>query len=48
MLQGNQPDVQYALDVIAVTGRETVDEMRTLLGVLRSDEDLAASGRSRA
>jgi signal transduction histidine kinase len=41
VLQGKQPDVQNALDVIAVTGRETVDEMRTLLGVLRSDEDLA-------
>jgi signal transduction histidine kinase len=37
VLHGEQPDVRNALDVIAVTGRETVDEMRTLLGVLRSD-----------
>jgi signal transduction histidine kinase len=37
VLRGDQPDVRNALDVIAATGRETVDEMRTLLGVLRSD-----------
>jgi signal transduction histidine kinase len=38
VLDGEQPDVRNALDVIAEAGRETVDEMRTLLGVLRSDE----------
>jgi signal transduction histidine kinase len=38
VLDGEQPDVRNALEVIAVTGRETVDEMRTLLGVLRSDD----------
>jgi len=37
VLHGEQPDVRNALEVIAATGRETVDEMRTLLGVLRSD-----------
>jgi signal transduction histidine kinase len=38
VLHGEQPDVRNALDVIAAAGRETVDEMRTLLGVLRSDD----------
>ena len=38
VLHGEQPDVRNALEVIAATGRETVDEMRTLLGVLRSDD----------
>jgi signal transduction histidine kinase len=38
VLRGEQPDVRNALDVIAATGRETVDDMRTLLGVLRSDD----------
>jgi signal transduction histidine kinase len=38
VLRGEEPDVRNALDVIAATGRETVDEMRTLLGVLRSDD----------
>jgi len=42
VLHGEQPDVRAALEVIAVTGRETVDEMRTLLGVLRSDDGQAA------
>ena len=36
VLHGDQPHVQNALEVIAATGRQTVDEMRTLLGVLRS------------
>ena len=36
VLHGEQPDVRNALEVIAVTGRETVDGMRTLLGVLRA------------
>jgi len=41
VLHGDQPDVRNALDVIAAAGRETVDEMRTLLGVLRSDDGAA-------
>jgi signal transduction histidine kinase len=42
VLDGDQPDVRNALEVIAATGRETVDEMRTLLGVLRSEDGQAA------
>jgi signal transduction histidine kinase len=42
VLRGEQPSVQNALDVIAATGRETVDDMRTLLGVLRSADDPAS------
>ena len=38
VLHGEQPDVRNALEVIGATGRETVDEMRTLLGVLRSEK----------
>jgi signal transduction histidine kinase len=40
VLDGDHPHVRKALDVIASTGRQTVDEMRTLLGVLRSDAEL--------
>ena len=39
VLDGEQPHVRAALTAIATTGRETVDEMRTLLGVLRTNED---------
>jgi signal transduction histidine kinase len=42
VLDGDQPNVRNALEVIAGTGRETVDEMRALLGVLRSDDGPAA------
>lgn len=42
VLDGDQPNVSDALDAIAQTGRRTVDEMRTLLGVLRNDRDPAA------
>ncbi|HEV7208943.1 MAG TPA: sensor histidine kinase [Mycobacteriales bacterium] len=42
VLHGEQPDVRNALAVIAASGRETVDEMRTLLGVLRSDDGPAS------
>lgn len=42
VLHGDQPHVSDALDAIARTGRQTVDEMRTLLGVLRDDDDRAA------
>ncbi len=38
VLDGEQPHVRNALEVIAGTGRQTVDEMRTLPGVLRSDD----------
>jgi signal transduction histidine kinase len=38
VVRDQQPDVRNALEVIAATGRETVDEMRTLLGVLRSKD----------
>jgi signal transduction histidine kinase len=41
VLEGGQPDVRAALGAIAGTGRETIDEMRLLLGVLRSDDGLA-------
>jgi signal transduction histidine kinase len=43
VLDGDQPDVRRALAAIADTGRETVDEMRLLLGVLRSDEGVGLS-----
>jgi signal transduction histidine kinase len=42
VLRDQQPGVRNALDVIAATGRETVDEMRTLLGVLRSENGQGA------
>jgi len=42
VLDGDQPHVSAALDAIARTGRQTVDEMRTLLGVLRDHDDPAA------
>jgi signal transduction histidine kinase len=38
VLDGDQPLVRNALDAIATTGRETVDEMRRLLGVLRAEQ----------
>jgi signal transduction histidine kinase len=38
VLDGEQAAVRSALEVIASTGRETVDEMRALLGMLRSDD----------
>jgi len=42
VLDGPQPDVRNALEAIAHTGRQTVDEMRTLLGVLRETNDPTA------
>ena len=42
VLHGDQPPVRNALEVIAATGRQTVDEMRTLLGVLRSGDEPGA------
>jgi signal transduction histidine kinase len=39
VLEGEQPHVRDALATIAETGRLTVDEMRTLLGVLRANEE---------
>jgi signal transduction histidine kinase len=37
VLDGDQPDVRNALEAIALTGRQTVEDMRTVLGGLRSD-----------
>src|SRR5581483_557100 len=37
VLEGAQPHVREALEAIESTGRNTVDEMRRLLGVLRTD-----------
>jgi signal transduction histidine kinase len=42
VLHGDQPHVRNALEAIAATGRQTVDEMRTLLGVLRSGDEPGA------
>ena len=42
VLEGGQPAVRQALTAIADTGRETIDEMRLLLGVLRRSNDTAA------
>jgi signal transduction histidine kinase len=39
VLEGDQPHVRGALETIETTGRETVDEMRRLLGVLRRADD---------
>jgi signal transduction histidine kinase len=39
VLEGSQPDVREALSAISATGRETIDEMRLLLGVLRRSDD---------
>ena len=37
VLQGDQPQVRAALAAIATTGRDTIDELRRLLGILRAD-----------
>jgi signal transduction histidine kinase len=39
VLEGDQSQVRDALSAIGNTGRETVDEMRLLLGVLRRSDD---------
>lgn len=39
VLEGAQPHVREALEAIETAGRDTVDEMRRLLGVLREDRD---------
>jgi signal transduction histidine kinase len=39
VLEGPQPHVRAALATIETTGRDTVDEMRRLLGVLRAEGD---------
>jgi signal transduction histidine kinase len=41
VLRGEEPDVRTALDAIETTGRETVDEMRRMLGVVRGDDAAA-------
>jgi signal transduction histidine kinase len=42
VLRADEPQVRSALETIAETGRQTVDEMRSVLGVLRSGADEAA------
>ena len=37
VLEADDPRVRSALETIADTGRQTVDEMRSLLGILRAD-----------
>jgi signal transduction histidine kinase len=39
VLAGDQPEARQVLEVIAATGRQTIDEMRTLLGVLRAGDE---------
>jgi signal transduction histidine kinase len=39
VLVGDHPDVRRALEAIETTGRETIDEMRHMLGVLREPAD---------
>ena len=42
IMKGDEPEVRTALAAIETTGRETVDEMRRMLGILRrSDDELA-------
>jgi signal transduction histidine kinase len=42
VLEGEQPVVRNALATIEETGRQTVDEMRRLLGILRRSDDRLA------
>ncbi len=42
VLEADEPRVRSALETIADTGRQTVDEMRSLLGILRSGDGEAA------
>ena len=37
VLEGDQPQVRAALAAIATTGRDTIEELRRLLGILRAD-----------
>jgi signal transduction histidine kinase len=41
VLEGDQQDVRRALETVETTGRATVDEMRRLIGVVRSADGLA-------
>jgi signal transduction histidine kinase len=41
VLREDEPDVRAALTAIETTGRETVDEMRRMLGVVRAPASLA-------
>jgi signal transduction histidine kinase len=45
VLVGDQPQVRNALDAIATAGRQTVDEMRVVLGVLRESAEHASTLR---
>jgi signal transduction histidine kinase len=42
VLVADEPRVRSALETIAETGRQTVDEMRSVLGVLRDEDEAAA------
>ena len=42
VLEADEPRVRSALETIADTGRQTVDEMRSLLGILRAGDDETA------
>jgi len=42
VLEADEPRVRAALETIADTGRQTVDEMRSLLGILRAADDRTA------
>lgn len=44
VLTNGRPEVHEALEAIASTGRQTVEEMRTLLGVLRREDSPMALG----
>jgi signal transduction histidine kinase len=39
VMEADEPRVRSALDTIAATGRQTVDEMRSLLGILRAGDE---------
>jgi signal transduction histidine kinase len=43
VLEGDQPQVRTALEAIETTGREAVDEVRRLLGVLRAGDAAPAA-----
>jgi signal transduction histidine kinase len=43
VLEGDQSNVRNALTAIEQTGRQTVDEMRRLIGIVRRDDGLALS-----
>ena len=46
VLEAEEPRVRSALETIADTGRQTVEEMRSLLGILRSADDASTADRA--